>query len=527
MAKLFKLISEASIAPGFSAAQVQQGLQRFKLASTQCQRLLQQRVVIKQGLNYADALKYQDAFAKVGLQTCLEAYHVEVANPEAALSKRREQLLGALMARFAKPVEHSELSRAYRRSFALAAASALLAPLLYVAIIVGVLALAAWFFTGGHTLLFGATRHELSLPTSVWLLSYLLPAAVFLLTSLFLLYPMLPRGGTYQPVILDRQKYADFYALIEQMAKAMQVPAPTYIALDHRVNAAAGSADGLGSLLRGELKLVLGLSLVAGMNVQQLLGVVAHEFGHFAQRSSMLAYWFINTVNQWLYDCAHGQDDWQDAIERWQEKLEDVWLLALPLLAAQLAISGVRWLFAHLYRLNVWATQGLSQQMEFDADSYEAKVAGSVMFRESTLRLRSLGYAAYVVDNVNWHALHEQDRLLRNIPAAVVQLQAGFPASVQQRLQAGMEEEETRYWDSHPADLERILHAEGLKAPGLLRCTEPASTLLGDFESLSVSVTRAHYRDLGIHGASEFISDNQPIMAPVLADFSGATTQAA
>ena len=54
--------------------------------------------------------------------------------------------------------------------------------------------------------------------------------------------------------------------------------------------------------------LTVGLPLVEGLNVRQLGGVLAHEFGHFAQGSGMCLTYLIRSVNAWFGRVAYQRD---------------------------------------------------------------------------------------------------------------------------------------------------------------------------------------------------------------------------
>jgi Zn-dependent protease with chaperone function len=70
--------------------------------------------------------------------------------------------------------------------------------------------------------------------------------------------------------------------------------------LDLQVNASASFRRGFLSLFSRDLTLTIGLPLVAGLTVRQLGGVLAHEFGHFAQGAGMRLTFVVRSVNAWF-----------------------------------------------------------------------------------------------------------------------------------------------------------------------------------------------------------------------------------
>jgi hypothetical protein len=107
--------------------------------------------------------------------------------------------------------------------------------------------------------------------------------------------------------------------------------------------------------------------------------------------------------------------------------------------------------------------------------------------------------------------------LLKNLPAAAMSLASGFTPTLLQRIEDDLHIEETRYWDTHPADLERIANAENAREAGMLQCDQPAALLFTDVEKLCEAATLNWYLRLGIRGAREFIVDNELLLQPQVA----------
>ena len=133
------------------------------------------------------------------------------------------------------------------------------------------------------------------------------------------------------------------------------------------------------------------------------------------------------------------------------------------------------------------------RQMEYDADRYECRVAGSVAFRETMLRLRSS----------TWPTERRLCRAARELegtapagqPAAAHRgdVRRRFPPRSARRPAGCAADAKTGLFDTHPCDADRIRAAEALDAPGVVRSTDPATTLFRDFAALSRKVTRLSY----------------------------------
>ncbi len=499
MAKKYRVISAAALVSGYEHKQVIAQLQSLGLKELQAQVLLQKKTLIKQDLDYQKALAYQERFANAGLVVNIQPYQVDEPVQE-------KDVFAVLDAALSTPFTRIKTTSVYKLSLLLVMLASLIAPAIYFGILAGTGWGLWWYFSEGRELYLGWNR-------SAWgvMMTFVMPAIVGGIVILFLLYPLWPKGKMPKPFVLDRKKNAAFYRAIEKLAKAANVPVPEYIEIMPEVNAAAGSTGGLVSLSRGKLKLMIGLSLVAGSNVQQLMGIIAHEFGHFAQRSGMFAYQWINYVNRWLAECAFGQDIWRERLDRWMDKTDFV-AVQIALYIAKIMIAAVRFLFRHLFFLSLRLTQSMSRQMEFDADKYEAQLVGSHVFRANTLNLRKHAYAWQQVMEINYNALHERDQLLRNIPAAVIALAARFSVDFIRQIEVDLHSDQTNFWDFHPADLDRIAQVEAAVEKGRLVCDLPANVLFKDFDQLCEQISNYFYYLHGISGAKEFVVDNHNLL---------------
>ena len=509
MAKRYRVVSQGAVLSGKSEQDVLQSLISMKLKPEQAQALINKPLVIKADLDNPKALQYVEVFSNAGLKVKIESY----ADARPAPSSPQDEAYALLEKTFSQPIAATAISREYQKSMVVALLSAVIAPAIYGALVAAVVMALSWYVFSGHGELFGTLgdrAHHIR-PTT-WIVFLLIPTVFGGILLLFLLYPLWPRGKAPSPYILDRKKNPKFYKLAEQMAHAIGVPMPEFIELIPDVNAAAGPVKGMLSLVQGRLRLVIGLSLVSGCTVQELVGIIAHEYGHFSQRKSMLVYAWINRVTRWLSECAHGQDFWHQRLELWRDKYDDVPAIYFTLLATDYALRGIRILFSHLLEIHIRMTKRVSQQMEFDADLYEAKVVGSQCFRDNSLSLRTLSYADSYVRHHNFAALDRDDKLLKNIPAAVADIANRYADDIMQKIEQSLDEEQTEYWHSHPADIERIRHAQDAQEPGILSCELPAKVLFNHFDQLCERSTMGLYNAYGIHGAKEFVVENEQVL---------------
>ena len=112
--------------------------------------------------------------------------------------------------------------------------------------------------------------------------------------------------------------------------------------------------------------------------------------------------------------------------------------------------------------------------------------------------LRLLG-AAYHGVQVDLAGMWEDRRLVDDLPNAVADKAASIGDDFRRQAREMLEQEQTSYFDTHPADSARIRSAQALDAPGIFTLEAPATALFDDFEALAKRSTRRFYlSELGI-----------------------------
>src|SRR3990167_3992094 len=169
----------------------------------------------------------------------------------------------------------------YKRQAWLAVASLALFVLLY-------FALAGWFgWTAFRLIRTGLDGGEGAL------LSFLTGGCagflgIFMLKALF----FVQRGGAPDDVEIKPDNQPELFAFLNRLADEAGAPRPHRVFISPRVNAAVFyDLSVLNLLFPSRKNLEIGLSLVNVLTLSQLNAVLAHEFGHFAQRSMAIGSW--------------------------------------------------------------------------------------------------------------------------------------------------------------------------------------------------------------------------------------------
>src|SRR5690606_19974293 len=111
------------------------------------------------------------------------------------------------------------------------------------------------------------------------------------------------RSGSVE---ITDQDQPELFAFIRQVAADTQAPFPKKIFISSDVNASVSYDSSFWSMFFPVRKnLTIGLGLVNSLNLSEFKAVMAHEFGHFSQRSMKLGSYVYNVnriLHNMLYD---------------------------------------------------------------------------------------------------------------------------------------------------------------------------------------------------------------------------------
>ncbi len=384
---------------------------------------------------------------------------------------------------FSGGIVPTPVSRRYKAAMAVVAVAMVLLPLLYVGLIAAVAWAVQW-----HAV------HDLSWLEGGGFLRVLLygaPLVIGIILLLFLVKPLFARPREPQGrITLTHEEQPELFRFIGEICRLVHAPPPARVDVDCQVNASAGFRAGFASVFQNDLVLTIGLPLVAGMSARQLAGILAHEFGHFAQGGGMRVSFTVRSLNAWFSRVVYERDSLDLQLE--EGAREGDFRIALILHVAR----GAVWLSRRFLWLLMVSGHALScllmRQMEFDADSYEAKVAGSQTFAETARRLGHLGAGLQVAAArlaVHW----KERRLPDDLPGFIRHQASHLGPEVLERVDSAMDAAVTGSFDTHPAMPDRIRAAAALEEPGVCDRDGAAEELFRDFAGLCHRATRLHY----------------------------------
>jgi Zn-dependent protease with chaperone function len=400
---------------------------------------------------------------------------------------------------FSGTFEPTRLSWAYRAGLVIVTAAMLILPLVYLGLIVAA-GSAVWWHLTEHTWI--VTERTSG---GIWrLLAYLGPAVTGCVFVFFMIKPVLARPARRaDPIAIPPDSEPDLVPFVARICEQVRAPVPERILVDCQVNASAGFVSILP--LRPRFVLTIGLPLAGGLTIRQLAGVLAHEFGHFAQGGGMRLTFLVRSINGWFARVAFERDQWDDKLEHWTKQGD--WRLGIFLLMAQ----GSVWVSRRILYGLMMAGHGIScfmlRQMEYDADSYEIKLVGTAAFIETFSRLRELNVGAHL----GYREVQEgwvRRTLPSNLPAFLLDRCGRLPQELLTQIRQ-VSEGKTGFFATHPTDADRLRAATVASTNGVLEGGDvPATLLFRNYETLSAAATRHHYEhDLQLPLASATLVD--------------------
>ncbi|HTI73051.1 MAG TPA: M48 family metallopeptidase [Candidatus Limnocylindria bacterium] len=388
---------------------------------------------------------------------------------------------------FQGEIPRPKLQFRYRAALVVVCLAMVLLPLAYLALVAAVSWGVVWYAIHAFVLL-----EENRLPFIRYIL-YLTPVLSGMVIVFFLLKPFF--AGTTKndrSFPISHADHPELFQFLGRLCQLINTPLPSRVDVSCDVNASAGFREGLASVLGNDLVLHLGLPLVAGLNAREFAGLVAHELGHFAQGGGMRASFLVRSVNFWFLRVVYGRDNW------------DAWLNAASRegdwrfqLIALLARGGV-WCSRQILRSLMFTGHAIScyllRQMEFDADNYAAKVAGSEQAAGMLDQAFSLNVASQLAYQ-NLNRLWRERKLVDDFCALVVSERERIPAEARERMKASALEAKTGAFSTHPSDAERMDAIKKLAEPGIFVLDAPAACLFRDFPALCRAATKYHYEE--------------------------------
>jgi Zn-dependent protease with chaperone function len=311
------------------------------------------------------------------------------------------------------------------------------------------------------------------------------------------------------------------FAFIRRLTTDTNTQFPKKIFLSPDVNACVFYHSSFWSMFLPVRKnLEIGLGLVNSINISEFKAVMAHEFGHFSQRSMKLGSFTYNT-NRIIYNMLYDNRSYAAFIEAWADIHS--FLAFFAGITVKIA-QGIQWILRGMYKLINKRYMALSREMEFHADTIAASVAGGNNLVTALSRVEVAGgcYSSAINTANDWL---KEKKVARNIFRNQLTVFRSMADEYELPLKEGLPEISYQFirsfsrsrinyrdqWASHPTLEERKLNLDEAGMDALPDATS-AWAIFNNAETLQETLTANLYRsvkleeDIRHYDAQEFDS---------------------
>jgi len=317
---------------------------------------------------------------------------------------------------------------------------------------------------------------------------------------------------------VTEEEQPQLFAFIRRLTTDTNTRFPKKIFLSPDVNACVFYHSSFWSMFLPVRKnLEIGLGLVNSINISEFKAVMAHEFGHFSQRSMKLGSFTYNT-NRIIYNMLYDNNGYTAFLQAWGNLHSYLALFAnITIKIAQ----GIQWILRGMYTLINKSYLALSREMEFHADTIAASVAGGNNLVTALSRVEVAGGCYTSAINAANEWLREK-KVARNIFRNQLTVFRAMASQHQLPLKQGLPDITYQFirsfsksrinyknqWASHPTLEERKAHLEQVAMDAPADDTS-AWVLFRDAEALQEKLTANLYHAVPMEGEIKHYDDRE------------------
>ncbi|KAF2516884.1 M48 family metalloprotease [Flavobacterium salilacus subsp. salilacus] len=309
---------------------------------------------------------------------------------------------------------------------------------------------------------------------------------------------------------ITREEEPELFSFIEEIVNEVGTKFPKHVYLSADVNASVFYNSGFWSMFLPVGKnLMIGIGLMNTITVDELKGILAHEFGHFSQRSMKVGS-YVHNVNHVIHNMLYDNESFQKAVNRWASISSYITIFVV---LGVRVIMGIQWVLKQVYQVVNLNYLALSREMEFHADEVAANVAGSQPLVTSLLRAGLAGNAYTNVLNFYGTKVRENHKPANIFPQhqfAMECIARNFNLTFRndlplvtladtKRLKKSKLEFDDQ-WSSHPSDEDRINRLTSLGIETSDSNTANALTIFKNKERIQETVTEILFSNVFYSG---------------------------
>ena len=298
---------------------------------------------------------------------------------------------------------------------------------------------------------------------------------------------------------ITKEQEPQLFELIQEIVDTVKTDFPKKVYLSSDVNASVFYDSNFWSMfLPIKKNLQIGIGLVNSVSDIELKAILAHEFGHFSQRSMKVGSYVYN-VNQIIFNMLYENDSYNSLVQSWGNV--NGYFSFFVNLAVKM-VQGIQWVLKQVYGVINLNYMGMSREMEFHADEVAAHVAGSLPLITSLLRSDLANhsyntvldyYGKKINDAVITENIYPQQHFVMNFLAQ----KSNFP--IENNLPVLSIDHLSRFNKSkllitnqmatHPSTEDRVRELKRINCVKEAKESQPASSLFTDFDATQTKFT--------------------------------------
>lgn len=298
---------------------------------------------------------------------------------------------------------------------------------------------------------------------------------------------------------ISRNEEPQLFSIIDEIVKEVNTTFPKKVYLSSDVNASVFYDSSFWSMFFPVRKnLQIGLGLVNSVSKEELKSILAHEFGHFSQKTMKVGS-YVYHVNQVIYNMLYDNEGYDKLIQGWANI--NAYIALFVVLAIKI-IGGIQWILQKMYELVNKSYMSLSREMEFHADEIAANVTGYEPLKNSLLRLELANhsynsvlsfYETKISDSIKSENLFKEHSFVMNHLANedAIPIKDNLPQVTMEELNRLNKSKLVikDQWASHPSTAERIKRLESLNVPPAQKGYASANTIFKNIEATQKALT--------------------------------------
>ncbi|MCR9064127.1 MAG: M48 family metalloprotease [Cytophagales bacterium] len=303
---------------------------------------------------------------------------------------------------------------------------------------------------------------------------------------------------------MERSQAPELFEIIDELVLKTRIKSPRKVFISPGVNASVFYQNKFLSLFFPSYKsLDIGMGLICSSTTGELKAVLAHEFGHFAQKSMIIGT-YVSGLNAIIYNILYKNESFNELAD----SLSMIHgIVRFFVSFSSMIVEGIQKILVKAYELLNINYLALSRQMEFNSDEVAVKIVGKKQFKTILNRMDFADRA--LAEVFSFYSKNYQ-----NIPAnlfsqfeSVIQFLAvknkinmvnGYPdLQKQDQLWYGKSKLNIEdQWATHPSLDERIAKIDEHISSNELINDNPATSIFPNLEPLQIHLTNQIFENV-------------------------------